>query len=136
MTRLACAAALLVIMVTPAHAQNRATATRADDRAAPARTQEVFPPEIVHGDQHDFPVIELVTMGVGSLIWERHGHIALCVREADPRNDHCYNYGIGDFYHPLGMTWGFFRGARSFWVGKMPRVAMLEVYVNADRTIW
>ncbi len=82
------------------------------------------------------PVIELVTMGVGSLIWERHGHIALCVRYDDPRDDRCYNYGIGDFHHPLAMTWGFFRGAGSFWVGKSSVREMLSIYEYADRTIW
>ena len=51
-------------------------------------------------------------MGVGSLIWERHGHIALCVRYQDPRQNACYNYGIGDFHHPIGMATGFFRGTQ------------------------
>lgn len=84
----------------------------------------------------DPPVIELVTMGVGSLIWERHGHIALCVRYADPREDACYNYGIGDFHDPVAMGWGFFRGTNSFWVGKMDPGEMLSIYRYADRTIW
>lgn len=97
--------------------------------AAPAAAQ---PP----GNARDYPVIELVTMGVGSLIWERHGHIALCVRYADPREDACYNYGIGDFQHPIGMAIGFFRGTRSFWVGKMDPDRMLDIYRYADRSIW
>jgi hypothetical protein len=84
----------------------------------------------------DPPVIELVTMGIGALIWERHGHIALCVRYADPRQDVCYNYGIAEFHHPLSMTWGFFRQTNSFWVGKIPANQMLDVYRYADRTIW
>jgi hypothetical protein len=105
--------------------------------AAPAAAQRRndLPPDVAKLYEQR-PVIELVTMGVGSLIWERHGHIALCVREADPRDDRCYNYGIGDFAHPLAMTWGFFRGARSFWVGKAPLEAMLSIYRHADRTIW
>jgi hypothetical protein len=82
------------------------------------------------------PTIELVTMGIGALIWERHGHIALCVRYHDPRKDACYNYGIADFHKPLSMAWGFFRGTHSFWVGKMRPDQMLWVYQNADRTIW
>jgi hypothetical protein len=102
--------------------------------AAPVRAQNL-PPEIVKLSQ-DKPVIELVTMGVGALIWERHGHIALCVREADPRNDRCYNYGIGDFGHPLAMTWGFLRGTGSFWVGRWGIRDMLSIYQHADRTIW
>jgi hypothetical protein len=88
------------------------------------------------GNYSDYPVVELVTMGIGGLIWERHGHIALCVRYANPREDACYNYGIGDFHHPLRMAAGFFRGTHSFWVGKMNPGMMLSIYRNADRSIW
>jgi hypothetical protein len=110
-------------------------------RAAPARAEPsdgrriAVPPEVARLYQ-DKPVIELVTMGVGSLIWERHGHIALCVRYEDSRDDRCYNYGIGDFHHPIGMAWGFFRGTGSFWVGKSSVADMLSIYQYADRTIW
>jgi len=83
-----------------------------------------------------YPVIELVTMGVGSLIWERHGHIALCVTYANPREDGCYNYGVGDFAHPVGMATGFFRGTRSFYVAKEPPENTLWVYLHFDRTVW
>src|SRR5215831_13363520 len=92
------------------------------------------------------PVIDLVTMGIGALIWERHGHIALCVtkhglgdalsQRVPRKDDRCYNYGIGDFHEPIKMTWGFFRGANSFWVGKDTPQNMLQVYLYFDRTIW
>jgi hypothetical protein len=82
------------------------------------------------------PVVELVTMGVGSLIWERHGHIALCIVYDDPMDDACYNYGVADFTHPLDMATGFFRGTHSFWVEKMDPEGMLSIYVRTDRTIW
>jgi hypothetical protein len=84
----------------------------------------------------EWPVIELVTMGIGSLIWERHGHIVLCVRHPDPRRDLCYNYGIGDFRRPLQMGWGFFRGTNSFWAGADSPADMLAIYRYTDRTIW
>jgi len=93
-------------------------------------------PEDVRKLYEDYPVVELVTMGIGSLIWERHGHIALCVRYADHTQDACYNYGIGDFHEPMKMTAGFFRGSNSFWVGKMDPSSMLNIYRYADRTIW
>jgi hypothetical protein len=83
-----------------------------------------------------YPVVELVTMGVGSLMWERHGHIALCVVNENPADDACYNYGIADFRHPIAMAAGFFRGTHSFWVGKMDPTEMLAIYRYADRTIW
>jgi hypothetical protein len=34
------------------------------------------------------------------------------------------------------MTWGFFRGTGSFWVGKLGIDDMLSIYEYADRTIW
>jgi hypothetical protein len=102
--------------------------------AAPGRPVDV-PPEVMKLYE-DKPVIELVTMGVGSLIWERHGHIALCVHYDDRSQDACYNYGIGDFHHPLAMAWGFFRGTGSFWVGKDSVANMLSIYQYTDRTIW
>lgn len=102
------------------------------------------PPTEVPVGSGDSPTIELVTMGIGSLIWERHGHIALCVthrgmaiamHQPEP-GDYCYNYGIGDFHDPLKMVWGFFRGTHSFWVGKDTPPNMLYVYKHFDRTIW
>ncbi|HUS31926.1 MAG TPA: DUF4105 domain-containing protein [Kofleriaceae bacterium] len=83
----------------------------------------------------NYPVVELITMGVGGLIWERHGHIALCVRHS-PTNEDCYNYGIGDFHHPVKMGAGFFRGTHSFYVGKMDPGQMFMTYVCADRTLY
>ena len=105
--------------------------------ASPAHARDPIqvPPEVAKL-YDDKPVIELVTMGVGSLIWERHGHIALCVRYADPHTDACYNYGVGDFHHPGEMAWGFFRATGAFWVAKSSPADMLSIYQYADRTIW
>jgi hypothetical protein len=75
-------------------------------------------------------------MGVGSRIWVRHGHIVLCVCWRDAFRDRCYNYGIGDFRHPIGMGWGFFRGTNSFWAGADTPADMLFIYRYTDRTIW
>jgi hypothetical protein len=105
--------------------------------AAPAhaRTRLGPPPEYARYYAEE-PTIELVTMGIGSLIWERHGHIALCVRYHDPYRDRCYNYGIAEFHKPLSMAWGFFRGTHSFWVGEQSPATMLAIYTHADRTVW
>lgn len=112
----------------------------------------------------DEPVIELVTMGIGDLIWERHGHIALCVRFKDFRKqldrlralydrgyrndaerfdafitakvDVCSNYGIGSFHEPVGMAWGFFRGTNSFWAGPQSTDELKQIYIGRDRTVW
>lgn len=94
------------------------------------------PPEVAALYTDGRPVVELVTMGVGSLIWERHGHIALCVRYDNPADDTCYNYGIGDFHRPVNMGVGFFRGTKSFYAGPMNPRGMLDIYRYADRSIW
>ncbi len=82
------------------------------------------------------PTIELVTMGIGSLAWERHGHIALCVRYLDPHKDICFNYGIGSFNKPVSMAWGFFRGTSSFWAGEQTIDALIQIYAGRNRTVW
>jgi len=82
-------------------------------------------------------------MGIGSLMWERHGHIAMCVTqnglrsslEHDEPGDRCFNYGMADFSHPIAMAWGFVRGTHSFWVGK-DLTWMVHHYRAADRTVW
>jgi len=112
----------------PAHADAR-------DRAFRAEMYDVIRKLRAEHTQPGAQVV-LVTMGIGNLIWERHGHIALCVLYDNPDDDACYNYGIANFHAPIGMTWGFFRGTRSFWVGKLAPDEMLQIYVYYDRTIW
>lgn len=101
---------------------------------APGETPPIMSPEAAKLAQTP-PVIDLLTMGVGSLIWERHGHIALCVLYGDSR-DRCYNYGVGDFHNPIEMAWGFLRATGAFWVDKAPPEEMLWIYKHTDRTIW
>jgi len=92
-------------------------------------------------DEH--PKVELVTMGIGALMWERHGHIALCVTHDglrsslahDAPGDRCYNYGNADFEHLLAMAWGFVRGTHSFWVTR-DITWSLQHYRSTDRSIW
>ncbi|HEV7556145.1 MAG TPA: DUF4105 domain-containing protein [Kofleriaceae bacterium] len=103
------------------------------DTTPPPDAKPDAPPGMTNPDE---PKIWLFTMGIGSLIWERHGHIALCVEYPSQRRSDCYNYGVGDFHDPLTMVWGFFRGTHSFWVAKMPPQQMFAVYVQFDRTIW
>jgi len=138
--RMASAVALVVVLAAAsASAQPGPDAPSAAPAGVPPSPTQSIPAPPAQG-----PVIELVTMGIGALMWERHGHIALCVTRAGLRSsladpypeDRCYNYGIGDFHEPIKMVWGFFRGAHSFWVGKDLPSNMLAVYTYFDRTIW
>jgi hypothetical protein len=83
-----------------------------------------------------YPVIELVTMGIGSMIWEKHGHIAICVRFPRPSRDRCFNYGVASFHQPVGMFMSFLRGKDSFWVAATSPERLAEQYRRADRTIF
>lgn len=105
--------------------------------ATPAAAQPGnYPPPMLR-ERVTEPTVVLVTMGVGALIWERHGHIALCITgHPNRRVNTCYNYGIGDFAKPAGMAWGFFRGTKSFWVGKQSWPEVYATYADRDRTIW
>jgi hypothetical protein len=127
-----------VVVLALLAAGRPALADRTELRAAFSELQRKYADNVrAHPDIYrSYPVVELVTMGVGSLIWERHGHIALCVRYQDPSDDVCYNYGIGDFHEPLKMAAGFFRGTNSFWVGPQDPFGMLGIYLYADRSVW
>ena len=83
------------------------------------------------------PVIELITMGPGKLIWEKWGHSALCVRHEDPRRDRCYNYGTTDFSRPVQLVWDFLRNRSLFWVSRTTPDRMLRFYSeDLDRSLW
>ena len=127
--RLVCVA-FVVLFASQAYAQPSNTPAR----KVPLREVMMkFRAAVEHAPK---PSVSLVTMGIGSLMWERHGHIALCVHYDNPSEDTCYNYGIGDFHKPAKMAWGFFRGTNSFWVGPQEPEEMLWIYHRNDRTIW
>lgn len=145
--RFAVAALVLLGLVATADAQPRRRVT-VSFRACPQIDGTPLRPDSVtqcgeaeakiyrEAFEKDEPVVELVTMGVGALIWERHGHIALCVRYKQAENDLCYNYGIGNFHEPLGMAWGFFRGTKSFWAGEQSIDELIRTYAGRDRTVF
>src|SRR5688500_14155166 len=97
----------LVIVVALAFSASTAYAQPGKTKMRLAEVMQRFRAAVA---EHPKPVVSLITMGIGSLMWERHGHIALCVHFERPEDDICYNYGIGDFHKPLKMVSGFFRG--------------------------
>lgn len=82
------------------------------------------------------PEIELITMGVGALLWERFGHTALCTHQAG-KPIICYNYGTTNFREPATLVWEFLRGRARFWVSRSSRQAMVRFYTEKlDRSLW
>jgi hypothetical protein len=132
MGRIAAVVAALVIATGAVARADHASRMRLGDEVAQMR--QIAAGAVAKG-QH-YPVIELVTMGVGALPWERHGHIALCVTFENPGADACFNYGVASFEHPLGMVVGFLRGTHSFWVEKDRPEGDLATYLDEDRSVW
>jgi hypothetical protein len=109
----------------------------------PAAGQPAAPPDDQTRGQPDgqpdepAPIIELWTMGPGELIWEKFGHITLCVRPSDPRRDRCYNYGTTDFSDPVTLVWDFLRNRSLFWVSETTPARIMRFYRDVlDRSVW
>lgn len=80
--------------------------------------------------------MHLLTIGVGPLLYERYGHVAVCVvDDAQPDDTRCYNYGMTDFEAPPEeLGWQQLRGTARFWVTEESFAAMVQGYVDRDRS--
>ena len=78
---------------------------------ADAQPAHLAPGEASHGAiEAEPPTVEVLTFGVGDLIFEKFGHAALCLRYRDPQHPAvCFNYGVTDFNEGPTMIWGFLR---------------------------
>ena len=140
----ACIATALLWSPALAQAQPASPATNQPTEPAPAAAGAEAPSALPRpgeatpsAGQTEVPIVELITMGPGELLWERYGHAALCVRYRDPRRDRCYNYGTTDFSDPVSLVWEFLRGRSLFWVAATHPTRMLRFYRDRlDRSLW
>jgi hypothetical protein len=79
--------------------------------------------------------VYLVTIGQGSLVWERFGHNAIWIHDAARRTDVAYNWGLFSFDEP-GFIGRFIRGRMMYWMGGFDAGAMINAYREDDRPIW
>jgi Domain of unknown function (DUF4105) len=89
------------------------------------------------------PFIDLITIEIGPVIFEKFGHASLCLRYHDPiaHPTKCFNYGVTDFSGGAGLIWGFLRSKQDFWVEVEPESELVRFYGSPlhggeDRTIW
>lgn len=83
------------------------------------------------------PFVEVLTFGVGEVIFEKFGHTAVCLRYHDPnRSPVCFNYGVTDFDAGSEMVWNFLRSQQQFWVEPSAYYTMIAFYEDEDRDIW
>jgi len=89
------------------------------------------------GSSDEAPVAELMTFGVGEVVFEKFGHAAICLRYQDPARDTtCFNFGVTDFSEGPSMIWSFLRGVQEFWVEPLSYAGMLAFYEAEDRDIY
>ncbi|MBA3455303.1 MAG: DUF4105 domain-containing protein, partial [Deltaproteobacteria bacterium] len=83
------------------------------------------------------PFVDVLTFGVGEVIFERWGHTAICLRYHQPEHESvCFNYGVTDFDDHAGLVWRFVRGKQEFWSEPSSRDTLLSFYRDEDRDIW
>lgn len=87
--------------------------------------------------EKDPPFIDLMTIGVGEVVFEKFGHAAICIRYRDPHRDPmCFNFGVTDFHEGAPMIWSFLRGRQEFWVEPLTYAGMMAFYQAEDRDIF
>lgn len=106
--------------------------------AARAQPAHLNPGEVPGGAiEPEPPTVELLTFGVGALIFEKFGHAALCLKYHQPEHPEiCFNYGVTDFNAGGEMVWNFLRQQQKFWVEPETLSAMIGFYRGEDRDIW
>jgi hypothetical protein len=83
------------------------------------------------------PQVILLTFGVGSRIFEKYGHAALCLSyPASLREPVCFNYGVTNFNAGAELVWGFLRSEQKFWVDPEAWSDMVGFYTREDRDIY
>jgi hypothetical protein len=128
-------AALVLVALTATAAAQPAGPSTVEPR--PRKSVVEHPPERPHDAGTTPPIVELLTFGVGPVIFEKFGHSALCLHYADPAvGTICFNYGVTDFSGGEKLVWGFLRGKQKFWVEPVPLSHTVAFYRSEDRTIW
>ena len=91
--------------------------------------------EQIHESQP--PIVELLTFGMGEVIFEKFGHAAICLRYHEPEHTGvCFNYGVTDFSGGPAMVWRFLREQQQFWVEVSSYYDLLAFYIAEDRDIF
>ena len=96
-------------------------------------------PAVAEGAQAPEPGSELrvylMTMGPGSLVWERFGHNAIWIHDPALEPDTTYNYGLFDFDQENFLL-RFIRGQMWYWMAGIPAEPYLKTYIRDNRSVW
>lgn len=79
----------------------------------------------------------LITVDVGSMVWDNFGHSALRVVDEEHNTDTVYNWGLFD---TSGGVWrfsfNFFKGIMNYQLGSSSPAAEFGSYRQQQRTVW
>ncbi|MEX2528108.1 MAG: DUF4105 domain-containing protein [Gemmatimonadota bacterium] len=78
--------------------------------------------------------VYLVTMGPGDQVWERFGHNAIWIHDAQAGTDVAYNWGLFDFDQEDFIP-RFLEGEMLYWMGGFDALRMVELYRQENRTV-
>jgi hypothetical protein len=79
--------------------------------------------------------VYVMTMGPGSLVWERFGHNAIWVQDAARGTDKAYNYGLFDFEQE-NFILRFVQGRMLYWMEGFDAYMTAELYRRDNRSVW
>ena len=79
--------------------------------------------------------VYLVTIGPGVRVWERFGHNAIWISDAERGVDVAYNWGMFNFDQP-GFLARLLRGTMLYWMAPFLARPMIEAYIAEDRSTW
>jgi hypothetical protein len=79
--------------------------------------------------------VYLMTMGPGSLVWERFGHNAIWIHDPAAPPDQAYNYGLFDF-HQQNFLLRFIKGQMWYWMDGFPAESYLRAYRRTNRSVY
>lgn len=79
--------------------------------------------------------VYLMTMGPGDAVWERFGHNAIVVEDANRGTSIAYNWGMFDFDKP-GYVRELMKGRMIYWMAGYDTQLFANAYVQQNRSIW
>jgi hypothetical protein len=79
--------------------------------------------------------VYLMTMGPGKAVWERFGHNAIWIHDAQRGTDEAYNYGLFDLRQEKFLV-RFLQGRMWYWMQGFPAQSYVETYRRANRSVW
>jgi hypothetical protein len=86
------------------------------------------------GDGSELTVY-VMTMGPGSLVWERFGHNAIWIHDSLRGTDKAYNYGLFDFEQE-NFILRFVQGRMLYWMEGFDAYLTAELYRRDNRSVW